>query len=73
MKVYLNGKLFADDQGLTSHTIEENYDFKSSVLSIGGYAGWNQGYKDANMFYDDIMVYGSALPESKIQDIVNQY
>ena len=67
LSLYVNGSF------VETLTLPDDFSFGSKVLSLGAYSSESWGYKDANIYYDDIQVYGSALTESKIQNIANQY
>lgn len=60
---YLNGTL------IKQHTIPEDTDYGTSVLAIGGYAGWEYTYRNASMLFDDIEVYGSDLTAKQVRKI----
>lgn len=54
LKMYGNGTL------LDTATLTDGFSFGSKALSLGGYYGEPWNYQDANIYYDDVQIYGEA-------------
>lgn len=65
LKVYLDGAL------LGTYNIGAECNYQTRDLAFGAYHGVSWAYKDANIYYDDIQIYGSVLPVDQIQTIAD--
>ncbi len=62
----VNMKWYKDNTLITTQTATEVIDYGTADLAFGAYTGWSSQYKDANMYFDDILVYGKALTGDEI-------
>ncbi len=67
MKIYFDGSLVG------TYTVSENCDFGTSDIAFGAYYGVSYAYKNANMYYDEIKIYGASLTQEQISLITAAY
>lgn len=65
LKVFLDGNL------LYTESVPVGYDFGTTDLGVGAYAGFSSAYKLAEMRFDDVQIYSLALGKEEINTISN--
>lgn len=65
---YLNGTLVG------AQTIAATTDYETTALAVGAYTGWGTGtYKNTDICFDEVKIYGSALSQKKISALTAGY
>ena len=63
INVYFDGIL------LFTESIPEGYDFGTRDIGLGAYVGYGGTYQSADMYFDDLQVYRTALSASQVKAI----